>query len=67
MGRIADYIMIDCSLMIGFLTENGENEALAVLNRLDIVKPNEVMPVFLQFIKCVEGDFLSCFEIFLII
>jgi hypothetical protein len=39
--------MIHYSLMIGFLTENGENEALAVVNRLDIAKLNEIMPVFL--------------------
>jgi hypothetical protein len=64
MGRITDHGMVHCSLMIGFLTENGENKALAVLNRLDIAKLNEVMPIFLQFIKCVEGDFLSYFEIF---
>jgi hypothetical protein len=49
--------------MIGFLTENRENEALAMLNRLDIAKLNEMMPILLQFIKCVEGDFLSYFEI----
>jgi hypothetical protein len=65
MGHITDHAMIPCSLMIRFSTENGENEALAVLNRLDIAKLNEVMPIFLQFIKCVEGDFLLYFEIFL--
>jgi hypothetical protein len=56
--------MIHCSVMIGFLTENGENESLAVLNRLDIAKLDEIMPIFLQFIKCVEGDCLSYFEMF---
>jgi hypothetical protein len=47
MGQITDHVMIHCSLTIGSLTENGENEALLVLNRLDITKLNEIMPIFL--------------------
>jgi hypothetical protein len=64
MGQITENVMIHCLLMIGFLAKNGENKAPAVLNRLDIAKLNEVMPICLQFIKCVEGDFLSYFETF---
>jgi hypothetical protein len=36
-----------------FLTDNEGTEALATPNRLDIAKLNEVMPIFIHFIKCV--------------
>jgi hypothetical protein len=47
MAQITDHVMIHCSLTIGDLKENGENEVLVVLNRLDITKLNEIMPIFL--------------------
>jgi hypothetical protein len=56
--------MIYCSQVIGILTETGETEALAVLNCLDIARLNEVMAIFMRFIKCMKGNFLSYFNIF---
>jgi hypothetical protein len=46
------------------LTENEETEALAVMNRLDIARPDKIMVIFTRFIKCVEGTFISYFDIF---
>jgi hypothetical protein len=37
---------------------------LAALNCLDIAWLNEVMIIFRPFIKCVEGNFISYFDIF---
>jgi hypothetical protein len=49
--------------VIGFLVENGETEARAALNRIDIAILNEVVAIFTRFIKCVEGNFLLRFDI----
>jgi hypothetical protein len=46
------------------MTENEENEAMAALNRLYVARLNEAMAVFSRFSKCVEGDFISHFNIF---
>jgi hypothetical protein len=50
--------------VIGLLTENEETKAVAALKRLDIARRNEAMAVFTRFIKFVEGNFTSCFNIF---
>jgi hypothetical protein len=50
--------------VIRFLTENGEMEALASLNRLDIAWVNELMVIFTQFVTSVEGHSVSYFDIF---
>jgi hypothetical protein len=49
--------------MIGFSTENGELEDLTTLNSLDIAKLNELIVIVTWFIKCVEENCLSCFNI----
>jgi hypothetical protein len=46
LGDITNYIMIHWTLMIGFLKDNRETEALAAMNRLDIARLNEVMVIF---------------------
>jgi hypothetical protein len=46
------------------LKENGETEALAALNHLDVARLNEVMLVFTRFIKCVERNSIAYFDIF---
>jgi hypothetical protein len=56
--------MINQTQMIGFVNENGETEALAALNRLNIATLNEVMTIFTQFIKYVELNFISHFNFF---
>jgi hypothetical protein len=47
---------------IGFLAENGETDALAAQNRLDIASHNEVMVIFTRFIEYVEGNSVGCPE-----
>jgi hypothetical protein len=64
LGEITNYIMIHWTQMIGFCNENRETEVLAALNRLDIAWLNEVMVIFTRFIKCVEGNSISYFDIF---
>jgi hypothetical protein len=39
--------------------ENGEMEALASLNCLHVGRLNEIMAIFKQFIKCVDGNFVA--------
>jgi hypothetical protein len=56
--------MIHWTQVIDVLKENRETEVLAVLNRLDIVRLNEVMVIFTRFIMCVEGNSISYFNIF---
>jgi hypothetical protein len=51
--------MIHWTQVINCLTEGGETEALAALNRQDIARLNDVIFMFTRFIKCVEGDFIS--------
>jgi hypothetical protein len=46
-----------------FLTENEETEARAAPNLLDISRLNEVMVIFMGFIKHVEGNFSSYLDI----
>jgi hypothetical protein len=65
LGEITNYIVIHWTQAIGFLNENREAEVLAALNRLDIARPNEVMIIFTRFLKCVEGNSISYFDIFL--
>jgi hypothetical protein len=38
--------MIHWTQVIGFLTQNGETEALASLKRLDIARLTEIMVIF---------------------
>jgi hypothetical protein len=57
--------MIRWTQVTGFLTENGETKARAALDRLDIARLNEVVVIFTGFIKGVEGNFISYFDIFL--
>jgi hypothetical protein len=47
--------------VVGFLKENGETEARAALNRLDVSRPNEVMILFALFINYVEKNFVLYF------
>jgi hypothetical protein len=47
-----------------FLTENGKTEALAAPNRLDIARLIEIIAVSTRFIKCVEENCISFFDIF---
>jgi hypothetical protein len=56
--------MIHWTQGIGFLNENRETAAWAALNRLDIDRLNEFMVTFMRFIKCVEGNSISYFDIF---
>jgi hypothetical protein len=44
--------------------EERATEVLITLNHLDIARMNEVIIVFTRFIKCVEGNFVSYFDIF---
>jgi hypothetical protein len=67
LGGIATYTMIHWTQVIDFLKHNGEMEALAALNRLDIARLNEGMVIFTRFIKCVEGNSISYFDIFLML
>jgi hypothetical protein len=46
------------------LSEKRETEVLAALNRLDIARLNEVMAIPTRFIKHVEGNSISYFDIF---
>jgi hypothetical protein len=46
------------------LTENRETEVLAALNHLNIARLNKLMVIFTRFIKCVEGNSISYFDIF---
>jgi hypothetical protein len=39
--------------------ENGKTEALAPLNRLHVGRLNEIMAIFKQFIKYVDGNFVA--------
>jgi hypothetical protein len=41
--------------------ENGETDALAALNRLDIARLNEIMAILTGFIEYAEGNFISYF------
>jgi hypothetical protein len=61
---MTNYIGIQWTQMIGFFNENRETEVLAALNRLDIDGLNKVRVIFTQFIKCVEGNLISYFDIF---
>jgi hypothetical protein len=59
LGQITDYIRIYYDpLLTDDSAFDGERKkrALVVLNRLDIARLNEIMLIFMQFIKCVEGD-----------
>jgi hypothetical protein len=67
LGDIANYVMIHWTLMIGFLKENRETEALAALDRLDIARLNEIMVIFTRFSMCVEGNSISYFDVFLML
>jgi hypothetical protein len=62
LGENTTYIMIPCPQVIGFLTENEETETMAAMNRLDIFRLNDVMAIFMRFIKYAEGNFISCFD-----
>jgi hypothetical protein len=66
LGEITNYIVIPWTQVIGFLNENRETEVLTALNRLDIVRLNEVIVIviFTRFIKCVERNSISCFDKF---
>jgi hypothetical protein len=64
LGYITNYSRIHWTQMIGFLKENRETEALAALNRLDITRLNEVMIVLTRFIRCLEENCISNFDIF---
>jgi hypothetical protein len=66
-GEITNYIMIHWTQVIGFLTENGEMEALVALNCLDIARLNEIMVISTIFIKCVEGNSISYVDVFLML
>jgi hypothetical protein len=46
------------------LNENRETEVLAIPNRLNIARLNELMVIFTWFIKCVEGNSISYFDMF---
>jgi hypothetical protein len=63
-GEITNYIVIHWTQVIGFLNENRETEVLAALKRPDIARLNEIMVIFARFIKCVEGNSISYFDIF---
>jgi hypothetical protein len=43
---------------------NRETEALPALNCFTIARLNEAIIIFTMFIKCAEGNFISCFDIF---
>jgi hypothetical protein len=55
--------MIYCTQVIGLLTMNGEKEALAALNRLDVARLNQVMAIVARFIRCGEGIFIRYLDI----
>jgi hypothetical protein len=50
--------------VIGFLNQNRETGVPPALNRLDITRQNEVMVIFTRFIKRVERNSISYFDIF---
>jgi hypothetical protein len=48
----------------GFLKDKEETEAMAALNHLDVGRLNEVLAIFTGFVKSVEGNSVSYFNIF---
>jgi hypothetical protein len=56
--------VIHWTQVIGLLNENRETEVLVALSRLDISGLNEVMTISTHFIKCMEGNSISYFDIF---
>jgi hypothetical protein len=60
-------MIIHWTRVIGFLMENAETEALAALNRLYIARPNEIVVIFTRFIKCVQENSISYFDMLLML
>jgi hypothetical protein len=56
--------MIHWTQVVGFLKDKEETEAMAALNRLDVGRLNEVLAIFTRFVKSVEGNSVSYFDIF---
>jgi hypothetical protein len=63
-GKIAEYIMIDWKQAVGSLKDKEEGNAMAALNRFDVGRLNKVLDVFARFAKYLEGNSVSCFDIF---
>jgi hypothetical protein len=64
LGQITNYIVVQWTHVIDFFNENRETEVLATLNPLNISRLNKIMVILTRFIKCVEGNSISYFDIF---
>jgi hypothetical protein len=67
LGDIINYLVIHWMQAVDFLEENQEKEALVALNCLGIARLTEAMDIFTRFIKCVKGNCISYFNIFLML
>jgi hypothetical protein len=64
LGEITDYMMIHWTKVVGCLKDKEETEAMVALNHLDVGRLNEVLAIFRRFLKSVEGNSVSYFDIF---
>jgi hypothetical protein len=58
------YIMTCWTQVVGFLNDKEEMNSLAALKRLDVGRLNEVIILFLWFVKSEEGNSVSYFNVF---
>jgi hypothetical protein len=63
LGIMSD-IMARWTQVISFWTENEETETMAALKRFNIARLNKITSLFALVIKCMEGDYISSFDIF---
>jgi hypothetical protein len=56
--------MADGAKVVGFLKDKEGTEVMAALGRLNVGRLNEVLAIFTRFVKSVEGNSVSYFDIF---